>query len=91
LLGDVISRLASIDVLPPEHLPSPLTSSVHLAFAEDDRHKARDVWNGAGGTLKASFSLQVTVAADSFDWTAEPTAVTRIEGMAAARDGRPRA
>jgi hypothetical protein len=91
LLGDVISRVAAVDILPPEYLSSPLASSVHLAFAEDDRHKARDVWNGAGGTLKASFPLQVTVAADSFAWADEPTAVTRIESMAAARGSGTRA
>ena len=82
LLGDVLSRLAALDAVPPEYLARPLASSVHLSFVEDDRHRARDIWNGAGGSLKASFSMQVTVAADSFDWAAEPPVVTRIEGMA---------
>jgi hypothetical protein len=57
-----------------------LSSSIHLAFAEDDRHRARDIWNGAGGTLKAGFSLQVTVASDTFGWTDEPTRITSIVG-----------
>jgi hypothetical protein len=82
LLGDVLSRLAALDTLPPEYLSRPLSSTVHLSFVEDDRHRARDIWNGAGGSLKASFSMQVTVAADSFDWAAEPPVVTRIEGFA---------
>lgn len=82
LLGKVLSRVAAVDVLPDEYLPRPLTSSVHLAFAEDDRHHARDIWNGARGTLKAAFSLQVTVAADAHGWTDEPPLITSIVGSA---------
>lgn len=82
LLGRIVSVLAALDVLPEEYLPRPLSSSVNLAFVDDDNMRARDIWNGAGGTLKAAFSLQVTVAADSFDWTVEPTAVSAIQGSA---------
>ena len=85
LLGDVIGRIAGLDVLPPEYLATSLSSSVFLAFVEDERHRNRDIWNGAGGTLKASFAMTITVAADSFDWIAEPTAVTSIQGMASPR------
>jgi hypothetical protein len=91
LLGNVLSRIAAVDVLPAEHLSSPVASSIHLAFVEDDRHRTRDIWNGAGGTLKASFSLQVTVAADSFGWADEPTAVTSIQSMAGPHAGGPQA
>jgi uncharacterized protein DUF4255 len=79
LLGDVLARIASVDVLPTEHLPTQLSSSVSMVFAEDERHKTRDIWNGAGGALKASFSLKVVAAADSFDWSEEPPAPTMIE------------
>lgn len=81
LLGDVLSSLAGVDTLPPEYLPTALSSSVHMSFREDDRHRNRDIWNGAGGTLRASFNMQVTVAADSFGWTAEPPLVTHIEAI----------
>jgi len=87
LLGSVLSRIAGLDTLPPEYLPRPLSSSVHLTFVEDERHRARDIWNGAGGTLKAGFAMQVTVAADTFGWTPEPAAVTSIEGATRASNG----
>jgi hypothetical protein len=82
LLGEVISRVISLDTLPVEYLTSELSSSVHLNLVEDDRHRARDIWSGAGGSLKASFTLQVSVAADTFGWTPEPPAVTMIEAAA---------
>jgi hypothetical protein len=89
LLGDVISRVAAMDALPDKYLTGPLSSSVHLAFVEDERHRARDIWNGAGGTLKASFSMQVTVASDTFQWADEPPAITRIESAPSARRPAP--
>lgn len=86
LLGDVLSLLAAVDILPEHYLPVALSSSVHVSFVEDERLRARDIWNGAGGTLKASFSIKVTVAADSFGWRDEPTAITSIQGSTSARD-----
>jgi hypothetical protein len=82
LLGEVISRIAGLDVLPPEYLAENLTSSVYLSFVEDDRHRARDIWTGAGNTLRAGFSMHATVAADSFDWAPEPALITGISGSA---------
>lgn len=82
LLGEVISRVASLDVLPAEYLPMELSSSVHLNIVEDERHRARDIWTGAGGTLKAGFTMQVTVAADTFGWAPEPPSVTTVEATA---------
>ncbi len=89
LLGEVISRVASLDTLPVEYLPTELSSSVHLNLVEDDRHRARDIWSGAGGTLKASFTLQVTVAADTFGWTPEPPPVTMVEAAAWGPSNKP--
>ncbi len=83
LLGDVISRLTAIEQLPPDLLPMPLSSSVHLGFAEDDQNKVREVWSGLGGQLKGSFTLQVTVAADAFTWTEQAQAVERVEALTA--------
>jgi hypothetical protein len=82
LLGEVISRLAARDILPVEYLPQPLSSSVHLSLVDEDRYRARDIWSGAGGTLKASFSLHASVAADTFGWTLEPPLITRVDGTA---------
>ncbi|MCW2491684.1 MAG: hypothetical protein QOH56_1767 [Pseudonocardiales bacterium] len=81
LLGDLVSRLAAVQALPPELLPSAVTSTVHLDLAEDPLNRLRDIWSGAGGQLKASFTLQVTVAADSFDWQDQAPSVTRIEAL----------
>jgi hypothetical protein len=90
LLGEVLSRLAALDNLPDEYLSRPLSSSVHVSLVEDDRHRARDIWTGAGGRLKAGFSLQVTVAADTFGWAPEPTAITSVEGSARRTTAGPR-
>jgi hypothetical protein len=81
LLGEVVSRIASVDALPADYLPALLTSSAQVSFADQDHApKIRDVWSAAGGTLKASFALEVSVAADSFGWEPEAPAVTSIEG-----------
>jgi hypothetical protein len=82
LLGEVIGCLAAVDILPADYLSAQLSSSVHLNLGDDDRYRARDIWAGAGGALKASFVLQATVAADSFGWTPEPPVVTAIEAAA---------
>lgn len=82
LLGELISRIAGLDVLPPEYLPRPLSSSVHLSFDDNDRHRTRDIWSGADATLKAGFILHATVAADTFGWAPEPPVVTTLEGAA---------
>jgi hypothetical protein len=81
LLGEVISRIAPLDVLPARFLDGDLSSSVHLSFVEDDRHRARDIWNGAGNALRAGFSMHATVAADAFGWAPEAESVTGVLGV----------
>jgi len=83
LLGDLVSRLASIQVIPAEYLPTTVSSSVQLTVAEDPRSRLRDIWSGAGGQLKASFTMQLTVAADTFDWTDQAPAVTTVAALVA--------
>ena len=80
LLGDVLTRLLTQQVLPAEHLAVPLASSVQLALADDALNRPRDVWSGLGGTLKASFTLLATVAADAYAWETAPRGVVSIEG-----------
>lgn len=82
LLGDALTRLLAHQVLPAEHLPRALESTVQLALAPDESTRPRDVWSGLGGSLKASFTLLVTVAADAYDWTVAPAAVTDVVGSA---------
>jgi hypothetical protein len=80
LLGEIISRVAGLDQVPVEFLMAEQESSIMLSFVEDDRHRARDIWNGANNSLQAGFSMHCTVAADTFGWTPTPAAVTAIEG-----------
>jgi hypothetical protein len=82
LLGDALTRLLAHQVLPGGHLPRPLSSAVQLALAADDHNRPRDVWSGLGGSLKASFTLLVTVAADAYDWEAAAPEVTSVSGTA---------
>lgn len=88
LLGDLVSVLTGIDVLPPDLAPAELSSSVRLTLG-DERQPAREVWQALGGTLRAAVQLQVTVAADTFAWEALPPAVERVAAMAEriGRDG----
>ena len=81
LLGDLVSRMAARSVLPEQYVTAPLSSSVHLRMADDDANKPRDVWSGSGGQLKASFAVEVTVAADTFVWEDAAAPVTRIEAL----------
>lgn len=80
LLGEVISRFAGRDILPPDYLTRPLSSSVYLSLVDEETDRTRNIWSGAGGTLKAAFTLQAAAAADTFGWTPEPPLVTGIEG-----------
>lgn len=89
LLGDVVSVLAGIEQLSPELLSAPLSSSVYVGFADDGQYRTKDIWSALGGNLKASFTLQVSVAADAFEWTEQAPAVTRIEALAAPRPRTP--
>lgn len=82
LLGDVLTRLVAQQVLPTEHLSTPLSSNVQLTLATDELNRPRDLWSGLGGTLKASFTLHATVASDAFGWETAARGVSSIEGMA---------
>lgn len=79
LLGDVITRLLAHPAIPPEHLAAPLDSTVQLALAAEDTARPREVWGGINGQLKASFVLQVTVAADAYPWELAPTSIEGVE------------
>ena len=84
LLGDVLTRLLAQQVLPAEHVDGSLGSSVQLALAADEVNRPRDVWAGLGGTLRASFTLLVTVAADAYPWETAPRGVSSVDGSVAA-------
>ena len=81
LLGDVIERVAGFAALPPEYLPAPVESTVTMQFADDTANRPRELWSSLGGQLKASFALQLTVAADAFGWEDEAPRVQRIEAL----------
>ena len=83
LLGDVLTRLIAAQVLPAEHLSTPLNSNVQLTLAVDELNRPRDLWGGLGGTLRASFTLLATVASDAYAWETAAPGVSAIEGMAA--------
>jgi hypothetical protein len=51
-------------------------------MAYDEANKPRDVCSGSGGQLKASFALELSVAADTFVWEDAAPPVTRIEALA---------
>lgn len=93
LLGDVLTRLVAQQVLPSEHVTGALESPVQLALATDELNRPRELWSGLGGTLKASFTLLVTVAADAYPWLPVAPSVTSVEartvsGAAAVQDRR---
>lgn len=82
LLGDLMSLLAGSPQLPAEYAGS-LGSSVHLTVGSDGLLRAREIWQGVGGDLKAAVLLTATVAADSWDWTDEAPSVQRISVLTA--------
>lgn len=77
VLGDLVSLVAGIDVVPSELAPPGLSSPVQLAIG-DDRNMARELWTGLGGQLRASLLLRATVAADTHDWTDPAPSVERV-------------
>lgn len=81
LLGDLVSLFAAADHVPAEFFPAPMSTSVTLSLG-DERSLPRELWSAAGGSLKASTTLQVDVGADSFDWTTAPPAVDKVVAMA---------
>lgn len=81
LLGDLVSLFAASDHVPPAYVPDAVSTSVLLALG-DERSLPRELWSAAGGSLKASTTLQVTVGADSFEWQTAPPPVERVSAMA---------
>lgn len=81
LLGDLVSLFAAADHVPSEFLPEELSTSVSLSLG-DERSLPRELWSAAGGSLKASTTLQINVGADSFDWTVAPPSVAKVVAMA---------
>ena len=81
LLGDLVSLFAAADNVPEEFFPTPPSTSVTLSLG-DERSLPRELWSAAGGSLKASTTLQVTVGTDSFDWTAAAPSVERVTALA---------
>ncbi|MEI5671613.1 MULTISPECIES: DUF4255 domain-containing protein [unclassified Nocardioides] len=81
LLGDLVSLFAAADHVPAEFLTAAMTTSVTLSLG-DERSLPRELWTAAGGQLKASTTLQVTVGTDSFAWTEAPPSVERVVAMA---------
>lgn len=82
LLGDLVSLFAAQPMIPTEFQVGNLSSNIQVRLCADELNRPRDVFAGSGGQLKASFALEATVAADSYDWVEEAPAVERIEGMA---------
>lgn len=85
LLGDVVSIFAGTETIPDDLLPDELSSTVRISLGDHD-NKVREIWAASGGSLKASFSVMVTVAADAFDWELTPPSVERIAPMASRMD-----
>ncbi len=81
LLGEVVNRLAGLPGLPDKYLPQQTTAaaSIDLGFGDDEQNRLRDIWTAIGGQLKASFTLQVHLPADAFEWTLEPPLVRDIQ------------
>ena len=82
LLGDVMTCVLGHPVLPAEHLAREPASPVQLTVAADDAARVRDVWSGLGGSLKASFTLVVTLAAEAHGWAPAAPRVTEVVGSA---------
>lgn len=83
LLGDVVNRLVAHSCLDAKYLPAEVASTVDMSFGDDPHNRTREIWTALGGQLKASFTMQLTVAADAFGWTEPAPAVQRIEALTA--------
>jgi hypothetical protein len=81
LLGDVVSLIAGSEVLPPDLAPAGLSSTMRLRIG-DERHAGRELWQSIGGPLRPAVQLQVSVAADTYDWEPQAPQVKRIVAMA---------
>jgi hypothetical protein len=85
LLGDVISMIAGVGMLPAEFAAPALNSTVFLSFGAEEHTRPREVWQGVNGQLKACGLLRATVAADTWDWEDQAPPVERISALAAPR------
>ncbi len=85
LLGDVLNRLAPMSELPAEYVPANMNSRISLSVGDDEHNRLREIWGAAGGQLKASFTMQVIVAADAVDWIEEAPSVTSLASSAVPR------
>ncbi len=85
LLGDVVSLLAGVEVVPEEFVPDGLTSPVRLTLGDDD-NLPREIWTAAGGTLRPSICLQVEVVAEVYGWVDQAPVVERIAAIASRMD-----
>jgi hypothetical protein len=81
LLGDLVSLFAASVSIPVEHMVGNLSSTIQVRLVADDMNRPRDVFAGSGGQLKAAFALEVTVAADSYEWEGEAPRVERIAAL----------
>jgi hypothetical protein len=81
LLGDLVSLFAAPTQIPAEHMVGNLSSTIQLRMVSDDVNRPRDVFAGSGGQLKAAFTLEATVASDSYEWEGEAPRVDRIVAM----------
>lgn len=85
LLGEVLTRLLAVQVLPEWAVEAELSSSIQVTLATDEMNRPRDLWGALGGGLKASFTLLVTVASDAYDWETAPTSVAELSARTSAR------
>lgn len=82
LLGDALTRLMSVQVLPAWAVEAELNSSIQVALAADDAQSVALLWQSLGTGHRASFVLEVTVASDAFDWEAAAVSVTDVSASA---------
>lgn len=87
LTGELLSYFIGNQLLPADHLPDGMVSSVQLSIAPHDNNRAKDVWSTVGGTIKPSFELIATTSVDALPFEALPPAVERIQGLVAPHNG----
>ena len=78
LLSEVVNRIAGQVMLSPEYLPAETDSSVLTFLGGDEKSRPLDIWRALGGEPRASFTLSIAVAADSFGWVTEAPPVTQV-------------
>jgi hypothetical protein len=83
LLGDALACLIRSQVLPESYLPTAIPAPVALTIEPYDNSRAKDVWATVGGTIKPSFELLVTSAADSPAFAEQAPRVQRIGALVA--------